>query len=150
MAIERRIMVGQPGHGNTFHFEVQLGLQKLAARASVSVAQTATRLFPTGDQRHFKALLAEDNLVNQKVAVRFLEKKGHTVVLAESGKKALDAWRKQPFDFILMDVQMPEMDGFEATAIIREEEESGAKHIPIVAMTAHAMVRDRAATQAHA
>jgi two-component system, sensor histidine kinase and response regulator len=61
----------------------------------------------------------------------------------ESGKKALDAWRNQPFDFILMDVQMPEMDGFEATAIIREEEKSGAKHIPIVAMTAHAMVGDR-------
>jgi two-component system, sensor histidine kinase and response regulator len=81
--------------------------------------------------------------VNQKVAVRFLEKRGHTVVLADSGKKALDAWRKQPFDLILMDVQMPEMDGFAATAIIRQEEQLGTNHVPIIAMTAHAMVGDR-------
>jgi CheY-like chemotaxis protein len=95
------------------------------------------------DQRRFKILVAEDNLVNQRVATRFLEKKGHTVVLAESGKKALAAWREQPFDLILMDVQMPDMDGFEATAAIREQEKSGAKHVPIIAMTAHAMVGDR-------
>jgi two-component system sensor histidine kinase/response regulator len=90
--------------------------------------------------------------VNQKVPVRLLEKRGHTVVVAESGRKVLDAWRQQPFDLILMDVQMPEMDGFQTTAIIRKEEEeeeldeqkkSGARHIPIVAMTAHAMVGDR-------
>jgi PAS domain S-box-containing protein len=62
---------------------------------------------------------------------------------SESGKKALAAWQEQPFDLILMDVQMPEMDGFEATAIIREQEKSGAKHTPIIAMTAHAMVGDR-------
>jgi CheY-like chemotaxis protein len=93
--------------------------------------------------QHFKILLAEDNLVNQKVAMRFLEKRGHIVVLAESGKQALAAWHEQPFDLILMDVQMPEMDGFEATAMIRKQEQSTAKHIPIVAMTAHAMVGDR-------
>ena len=63
----------------------------------------------------FPVLLAEDNLVNQRVAMRFLEKKGHTVVVAESGRGALDAWGKQTFDLILMDVRMPEMDGFEAT-----------------------------------
>jgi two-component system, sensor histidine kinase and response regulator len=65
------------------------------------------------------------------------------VVVVESGQKALDAWRKQPFDLILMDVQMPEMDGLEATALIREQEKSGTKHVPIVAMTARAMVGDR-------
>ena len=75
--------------------------------------------------------------------MRLLEKRGHTVVVAESGKEALDAWRKQTFDLILMDVQMPEMDGFEATSVIREQEKSGTKHIPIIAMTAHAMVGDR-------
>ena len=64
-------------------------------------------------------------------------------MVTESGKKALDVWRNQPFDLILMDVQMPEMDGFETTAIIREQEKSGATHIPIIAMTAHAMVGDR-------
>jgi len=95
------------------------------------------------DRRRLKILLAEDNAVNQKVASRFLEKRGHTVVVTESGKKALAAWQEQPFDLILMDVQMPEMDGFEATAIIREQEKSGAKHTPIIAMTAHAMVGDR-------
>ena len=101
------------------------------------------------DQRHFSILLAEDNLVNQKVAMRFLEKRGHTVVLAESGRQALAAWQEQFFDLILMDVQMPEMDGLEATAMIREQERMGklerllSRHIPIVAMTAHAMVGDR-------
>jgi CheY-like chemotaxis protein len=81
--------------------------------------------------------------MNQKVAVRFLEKRGHVVVLARSGKEALNAWQKQSFDLVLMDVQMPEMDGFEATSMIREQEKPGAKHIPIIAMTAHAMVGDR-------
>jgi two-component system, sensor histidine kinase and response regulator len=86
---------------------------------------------------------AEDNLVNQKVATRFLEKQGHTVFAANSGKKAVEAWRGQFFDLILMDVQMPEMDGLAATGAIREQEKSAAKHIPIIAMTAHAMVGDR-------
>ncbi|MGA9813635.1 MAG: response regulator [Terriglobales bacterium] len=100
-------------------------------------------------RRHFKILLAEDNLVNQRVAVRFLEKQGHTVFLAGSGRKALAAWQEQSFDLILMDVQMPEMDGLEATTLIRKQERMGQpewaaqKHIPIVAMTAHAMVGDR-------
>jgi CheY-like chemotaxis protein len=100
-------------------------------------------------QRHFKILLAEDNLVNQKVAIRFLEKQGHTVILAENGAKALAAWQQQPFDLILMDVQMPEMDGLEATGMVRKQELLRQRdslteiHIPIVAMTAHAMVGDR-------
>ena len=90
----------------------------------------------------FKILLAEDNRINQRVAQRLLEKRGHTVVLAESGTEALKAWQKQSFDLILMDVQMPEMDGFEATAKIRNQEKPG-NHIPIIAMTAHALVGDR-------
>ena len=65
------------------------------------------------------------------------------MVVAESGKERWIARRKQSFDLILMDVQMPEMDGFEATAIIREQEKAGGKHVPIIAMTAHAMVGDR-------
>ncbi len=69
-------------------------------------------------------MLAEDNLVNQKVAVRFLEKRGHTVIVAHSGTQALAAWRAQTFDLILMDVQMPEMDGFKTTAAIREHEKA--------------------------
>ncbi len=133
----------EPGRGSTFHFKVRLGLQKLPARSTGTVDRPAPARLPAADQRRFRILLAEDNLVNQKVAVRFLEKKGHAVVVTGSCKDALDAWRKQSFDLVLMDVQMPEMDGFEATAIIREQEKSGAKHIPIIAMTAHAMVGDR-------
>jgi CheY-like chemotaxis protein len=126
-----------------------LGAIKLAVFGQQdTVIQSFTAGAPASDHRHFKILLAEDNLVNQKVATRFLEKRGHTVFLADSGKKAVKAWREQPFDLILMDVQMPEMDGLEATAMIREQElvrtlESTEEHIPIIAMTAHAMVGDR-------
>ena len=86
---------------------------------------------------------AEDNVVNQRVALRILEKAGHTVVVAANGKEALKALAERRFEVILMDVQMPEMGGFEATAAIRKLEESGGGHIPIVAMTAHAMLGDR-------
>jgi PAS domain S-box-containing protein len=130
----------QPGQGSTFHFTLRFGLQKQPVFADALVIAVDV---PAVDHRHFKVLLAEDNLVNQKVAVRFLEKRGHTVVLAESGNTALDAWRKQTFDIILMDIQMPEMDGFEATSRIREHEKSTGQHIPIIALTAHAMVGDR-------
>jgi len=87
-------------------------------------------------------LLAEDNVVNQRLAVRILEKEGHAVVVATSGVEALKALEQHDFDVVLMDVQMPEMGGFEATAKIRERERSGT-HTPIIAMTAHAMTGDR-------
>ena len=90
-----------------------------------------------------QVLLAEDNPVNQKFAVRVLEKKGHTVEIANNGREALDAWRNGTCDVILMDVQMPEMDGFEATARIREQESGADRRTPIIAMTAHAMKGDR-------
>jgi CheY-like chemotaxis protein/HPt (histidine-containing phosphotransfer) domain-containing protein len=88
-------------------------------------------------------LLAEDNLVNQKLATRLLEKQGHTVVVAEDGRKALAAFEGAVFDLVLMDVQMPEMNGFEVTAAIREIEKVTGSHVPIVAMTAHALKGDR-------
>jgi two-component system, sensor histidine kinase and response regulator len=90
-----------------------------------------------------RVLLAEDNVVNQRLALRLLEKEGHRVVVAGNGVKALEALESQQFDIILMDVQMPIMDGMEATAAIRERERSSGTHIPIVAMTAHAMAGDR-------
>jgi len=95
-----------------------------------------------GRQRR-RILLAEDNEVNQKVAARMLEKRGHTVVVARNGREALEALQRDAFDLVLMDVQMPEMDGFEAAAAIREQEKTTGKHLPIVAMTAHAMEGDR-------
>jgi signal transduction histidine kinase/CheY-like chemotaxis protein len=95
------------------------------------------------DGRHLRILLAEDNVVNQRVAVRVLEKRGHWVVIAENGVEALQALACQRFDLALMDVQMPEMDGLEATRRIRAMEEQTGQHLPIVAMTAHAMKGDR-------
>jgi signal transduction histidine kinase/DNA-binding response OmpR family regulator len=89
-----------------------------------------------------KILLAEDNRVNQKLVVGLLEKRGHRITLADNGREALAALQKSAFDLVLMDIQMPEMDGFEATAAIRERERGTAKRQPIVALTAHAMKGD--------
>ena len=90
-----------------------------------------------------RVLLAEDNLVNQRLACRLLEKRGHSVAVAANGLEALQAVEKESFDLVFMDVQMPVMDGFEATAAIRKREESGGMRLPIVALTAHAMKGDR-------
>jgi two-component system sensor histidine kinase/response regulator len=93
-------------------------------------------------QNRLRVLLAEDNAVNQLVALRLLERFGHSVTVAANGKKALEAWEKGGFDAILMDVQMPEMNGWESTQAIREKERTAGGHIPIIAMTAHAMKGD--------
>jgi two-component system, sensor histidine kinase and response regulator len=93
--------------------------------------------------RALHLLLAEDNLVNQMLAVRLLEKQGHSVVVAGNGVEVVRMVEREPFDLVLMDVQMPEMDGFEATAAIRERERDTGRHIPILAMTAYAMKGDR-------
>jgi CheY-like chemotaxis protein len=90
-----------------------------------------------------RILLAEDNPVNQRVAIRLLEKCGHAVTLAVHGGEALAALEQTTFDLVLMDVQMPEMDGLVATRLIREGEVGTGRRIPIVAMTAHAMKGDR-------
>ncbi|MGZ4858513.1 MAG: response regulator, partial [Candidatus Angelobacter sp.] len=89
-----------------------------------------------------KILLAEDNPVNQSLAVRLLRKMGHQVAVAQTGKEALYSLRSEKFDLVLMDVQMPEMDGFEATREIRKSEHGRQQHIPVIAMTAHAMNGD--------
>jgi PAS domain S-box-containing protein len=94
-------------------------------------------------RRRLKLLLAEDNAVNQMLATRILEKLGHHVTVVSNGRDAVSKAQASRFDLIIMDVQMPEMDGFEATAAIREWEKTTGKHIPIVAMTAHAMKGDR-------
>ena len=90
-----------------------------------------------------KVLLAEDNVVNQKLAKRLLEKMGHSVTLATNGNDAVDAYAGGRFDLILMDVQMPEMNGFEATERIRERERITGEHVFIIALTAHAIQGDR-------
>ncbi len=90
-----------------------------------------------------RVLLAEDGLVNQKVAVNLLEQRGHSVVVARNGREAVEALGRESFDLVLMDVEMPEMDGLEATAEIREKERNTGRRIPVIAMTAHAMKGDR-------
>jgi CheY-like chemotaxis protein len=94
-------------------------------------------------QRRLKVLLAEDNAVNQMLATRILEKLDHHVTVVGNGREAVSKAQASRFDLIIMDVQMPEMDGLEATAAIREWEKTTGKHIPILAMTAHAMKGDR-------
>ena len=93
--------------------------------------------------RRLHVLIAEDNTVNQRLASNLLERRGHRVTIATNGKEALAAVEQQTFDAVLMDVQMPEMGGFEATAAIRRREHGTATHLPIIAMTAHAMKGDR-------
>ena len=90
-----------------------------------------------------RVLVAEDNLVNQRLVVRLLEKRGHSVQVAVNGREALQALDKERFDLVLMDVQMPEMDGMEATAAIRQHEKGSGLHTPIIALTANAMKGDR-------
>jgi PAS domain S-box-containing protein len=108
--------------------------------------QVVTRHSLRESRRKLRVLLVEDNAVNQLVAARLLGKRGHTVVIAGNGKEALAALDEPGsagFDVILMDVQMPEMDGFETSRVIRAREQGSGKHLPIIAMTAHAMKGDR-------
>jgi two-component system sensor histidine kinase/response regulator len=88
-------------------------------------------------------LLAEDNLVNQRLAMRLLEKRGHQVTVVGNGQEAVAATEKSTFDLVLMDLQMPEMDGFEAIAALREREKTTRIHLPVIALTAHALKGDR-------
>jgi CheY-like chemotaxis protein len=94
-------------------------------------------------QNRARILLAEDNAVNQTLAVRLLEKRGYVVCVAGDGHAAVAALEKDTFDLVLMDIQMPGMDGFEVTSAIRKKEERTGRHIPIVAMTAHALIGDQ-------
>jgi CheY-like chemotaxis protein len=90
-----------------------------------------------------RVLLAEDNAVNQTLAVHLLEKRGFSVIVAGNGREAVEAFANNQFDVVLMDIQMPEMDGFEATAAIRAKEKLAGGHVPIIAMTAHALKGDQ-------
>jgi len=120
---------------------IRLLSTKTASADDVANAQEDNK--SRGPVKGLHILLTEDNAVNQYVAMSFLMEAGHKVKIANNGKEALAALEKEEFDLILMDVQMPEMDGFEATAAIREEEKTSGRHIPIVAMTALAMKGDR-------
>jgi two-component system sensor histidine kinase/response regulator len=120
-----------------------LGKSASAARGKAAAnASPAVAALPAAT-RSLDILLAEDNVVNQKLAILLLERRGHRVTLATNGKEALIELRKREFDLCLMDIQMPELDGLETTGAIRNTEKGTTRHLPIVAMTAHAIKGDR-------
>jgi two-component system sensor histidine kinase/response regulator len=118
----------------------------LGAREQKGAIPLITR-YSLGDAHdptaQLRVLVAEDNSVNQRLVTRLLEKRGHRVTVTANGREAVAALGNQNFDLVLMDVQMPEMDGFEATAAIREREKHHGAHVPIIALTAHAMKGDK-------
>ena len=159
LAISRRLvelMQGQiwleshPAQGTTVFFTIPLVLPDMDSVAAPGFAdqalspghQAGSAGTEPADYRPLRILLAEDNLVNQKLALKLLERVGHTVTVALNGKEAVDLCQTHAFDLILMDVQMPEMDGIEATAVIRAQKSSDGSRLPIIALTAHAMKGD--------
>jgi CheY-like chemotaxis protein len=121
--------------GSAFHFTARF--MEAPAPVGPETAPVAPVL------RGLRVLLAEDNVVNQRLATRLLEKNGHVVYLAANGREALAVFSAKEVDVVLMDLQMPEMDGFQATAAIRASERLRGSHVPIVALTAHALTGDR-------
>ena len=115
----------------------------LHVRGRRSANQSAATQRKRTARQKLRILVAEDNPVNQDLAMHLLQRRGHSVILAENGRQALSAVERHKFDLVLMDVQMPEMGGFEATQTIREKEKGTGVHLPIIAMTAHAMQGDR-------
>lgn len=130
----------EPGRGTVFQFSMQVATQ----RSELDEPLVSREIVRVAGKRALRILLAEDNLVNQKVASRILEKNGHQVVIAQNGKEAVDLQQLDSFDLILMDIQMPIMSGEQATRTIRDREVAQQlKPIPIIALTAHAMSGDR-------
>jgi PAS domain S-box-containing protein len=138
------------GQGSTFHFTASFG-RRHEPETAATLAQPITlpnlpavmAMHGPVSRRPLHVLLAEDNPINQQAVVRMLASQGHTVEVVGTGAEALAVIEQQAFDVVLMDVQMPEMDGFEATAAIRAREKATNCHIPIIAMTAHAMRGDQ-------
>ncbi|MFO0907323.1 MAG: ATP-binding protein [Isosphaeraceae bacterium] len=134
----------EPGVGSTFHFTVPVGVSPAESSSldpGVPSRQVRGIAAPAIAAR--RILLVEDHEVNRKLAVHLLMKLGHDVVVAGDGQQALDALASARFDLVLMDVQMPVMDGFEAVRQIRAREAAGAARTPVFALTAHAMKGDR-------
>ncbi len=143
------------GHGSTFHFTIHLKWSAAPAAPLAGTPAATPRALPRpteaneGPQlvspapRQLRILVADDHDANRSLATTVLTKRGHECVEAVHGRQVLEALARQPFDVVLMDVQMPGMDGYQATAAIRQREEHEGGHVPIIALTAHAMSGDR-------
>jgi signal transduction histidine kinase/ligand-binding sensor domain-containing protein/CheY-like chemotaxis protein len=131
------------GKGTTVAFTVKLGLPPAGQPAGTSAPATPRRDASAGATRKLRVLVAEDNLVNQRLTGRLLQKWGHDVTIVASGEQVVEATARAVFDVVLMDVQMPGMDGFEATQAIRAREKATGVRLTIIALTAHAMKGDR-------
>jgi signal transduction histidine kinase/ActR/RegA family two-component response regulator len=129
-----------PGKGSSFHFQIAVAAVEMPDEEEIYGRESLATAGDLGKRLHI--LLAEDNSVNRKLAIRLIEKHGHTVVAVENGRVAVERLEHETFDLVLMDVSMPEMDGLEATALIRSKSRDYAR-VPIIAMTAHALNGDR-------
>jgi signal transduction histidine kinase/ligand-binding sensor domain-containing protein/ActR/RegA family two-component response regulator len=135
------------GGGSTFSFAVRYGIPAPPIATEPTHSASLQNLLEgashNGTPPRLRILLAEDNPINQRLAMRLLERRGHSVDLAETGREAIELSARINFDLILMDLQMPDMDGLEATALIRQREKQLGIHTPIVALTAYTMPGDR-------
>jgi signal transduction histidine kinase/CheY-like chemotaxis protein len=136
-------LTSQINRGSTFSFTIRVGTAVTDSAIATPGGAEAEPVVDAAPPNGLRVLVAEDNIVNQKIIGALLARRGQNTVLVSNGREAIEAWRREPFDAIFMDVQMPEMDGFDATAAIRDAERSTDTHIAIVAMTAHAMSGDR-------
>ncbi len=127
------------GEGSTFACRIPCVINRKDAVELESAAQEEAKTVA----RRLRILVAEDSVVNCKMMEAILRMEGHRVRFADNGRKAVDLWQQEPFDLILMDIQMPEMDGVQATALIRAAEAEKGEHIPIIALTAYAMSGDK-------
>ena len=127
----------EEGKGSTFSFTAVFG------RAVASAVEVPAPAAETPRHERLSILLAEDNAVNRQVALRLLEKQGYQVTCAADGLEALALLEQLVFDLVLMDIEMPNMNGLEASAAIRQREKGTGRHIPIIAMTAHVMKGDQ-------
>lgn len=141
-------MESEPGVGSTFYFTFQYAAapanrtEAKDGRIEITRTLLPVQIQKSNAGRSLNILLVEDSPVNQRLAMAMLGKMGHQVTLAVNGREAVEKWSQERFDLIFMDIQMPEMDGLEASRRIREQEPKGLR-IPIIAMTAHAMNSDR-------
>jgi signal transduction histidine kinase/ActR/RegA family two-component response regulator len=156
LSISKRLVEGMGGRlwlesaegkGSTFHFLIRAGIADATKPAVVQPPMAAALVpavtRPVEQMPALHVLLAEDNRVNQRVAVAMLQNQGHRVTVVGNGQAAVDAAATGSFDVVLMDIQMPELSGFEATAAIRAAEKNSGRRIAIIAMTAHALPGDR-------